>query len=100
MRRTYSLPLLRFLGIVLPLLLRIILLGVLVLRVVRILTLLRLLVLVAVLVVLPILLILRFAHTKILPASRSRTAEEHYKAKRHSHPSSIDILAVSFVACM
>ena len=62
--RTYSLPLLPFLGIVLPLLLGIILLDMLILRVIRILTLLRFLVLMAVLVVLPALLILCCAHMK------------------------------------
>jgi hypothetical protein len=63
-RRTYPLPLLPFLGIVMPLLLWIILLGMFVLRVVRTLTFLRLLVLVSVLHILPALLILRFAHLK------------------------------------
>jgi len=61
-RGSDSLPLLPFFGIVLPLLLRIILLGVLVLRVVRILTPLRFLVLVTVLVLLFALLVFGFAH--------------------------------------
>jgi hypothetical protein len=61
-RGSDSLPLLPFFGIVLPLLLRVIFLGVLVLRVVGILALLRFLILVTVLVLLFTLLVLGFAH--------------------------------------
>jgi hypothetical protein len=59
---SYSFPLLPLFGIILPLLLQVILLGVLVLRVVGILALLRFLILVAVLVLLFTLLVLGFAH--------------------------------------
>jgi hypothetical protein len=65
MRSPYPLPLLAFLGVIMTLLLRGILLGVLVLGVVRVLALLGWLVLVPVLVVLPTLLILGFAHRGI-----------------------------------
>jgi hypothetical protein len=61
-RGSDSLPLLPFFGIVLPLLLRVVLLGVLVLRVVGILALLRFLVLMTVLILLLALLVFGFAH--------------------------------------